>query len=73
MGSVRKVGENIGKGTLGILSALNGFGTPGIGGKYDKNDAAKDTRSSSSQVSSAWHTARDDAAGSDGVPADRHK
>jgi len=44
-----------------------------VGGKYDKNDAAKDTRSSSSQVSSAWHTARDDAAGSDGVPADRHK
>lgn len=44
------------------------------GGGYDKTDAAKDTDSSTRDVSSAWHDARDDAAkeGGWGVPADRH-
>ncbi len=44
------------------------------GGGYSKSDAAKDTDSSTSKVSEAWHTARDDAAkeGGWGVPADRH-
>jgi len=44
------------------------------GGSYDKTDAAKDTSSSTSKVSEAWHQAREDAAkeGGWGVPADRH-
>jgi hypothetical protein len=29
--------------------------------RYDKSDAAKDTNSSSRDVSRAWHDARDDA------------
>jgi len=42
--------------------------------KYDKTDAARDTDSSTSQVSHAWHDARDHAAeeGGWGVPKDRH-
>ena len=41
---------------------------------YGKADAAKDTDTSTSKVSEAWHDARDDAAkeGGQGVPADRH-
>lgn len=41
---------------------------------YDKADAARDTGSSTSKVSEAWHDAREDAAkeGGHGVPADRH-
>ena len=42
--------------------------------QYSKNDAAKDTESSTSDVSRAWHDARDDAAksGDWGVPSNRH-
>lgn len=42
--------------------------------QYDKKDAARDTDSSSKDVSHAWHDARDDAAkdGGHGVPHDRH-
>lgn len=41
---------------------------------YGKEDAAKDTNTSTGKVSEAWHDARDDAAkeGGWGVPADRH-
>ena len=44
------------------------------GGGYGKGDAARDTGASTSQVSQAWHDARDDAAreGGHGVPSDRH-
>ncbi len=44
------------------------------GGGYDKADAAKDTDTSTSKVSEAWHDARDDAAkeGGHGVPENRH-
>lgn len=44
------------------------------GGSYSKSDASKDTSSSASQVSHAWHDARDDAAkeGGWGVSKDRH-
>ncbi len=44
------------------------------GGGYDKNDAAKDTGATASQVSEAWHDARNDAAkeGGQGVPSNRH-
>lgn len=44
------------------------------GGGYDKADAARDTGVSTSQVSHAWHEARNDAAseGGHGVPKDRH-
>jgi|GEM_PF-2605277 len=31
---------------------------------YNKNDASRDTNSSSSETGKAWHAARDDAAGS---------
>lgn len=43
-------------------------------GGYDKKDAAKDTDSSTKEVSKAWHEARNDAAkeGGHGVPEDRH-
>jgi hypothetical protein len=43
-------------------------------GGYDKSDAARDTGASTSQVSAAWHDARDHAAdeGGWGVPKDRH-
>jgi len=46
----------------------------GYGGGYDKTDAAKDTDSSTSSVSHAWHDARDDAAkeGGHSVPSNRH-
>jgi hypothetical protein len=46
----------------------------GVGGGYDKSDAARDTDSSTGKVSEAWHDARDDAAreGGHGVPKDRH-
>lgn len=40
--------------------------------KYTKKDAAKDTKTSVKEVSNAWHQARNDAAGSVGVPKDRH-
>jgi len=33
-----------------------------MSGPYDKEDAAEDTDSSISEVSRAWHDARDDAA-----------
>ena len=39
-----------------------------MGGKYSESDAAKDTNSSSKEVSEAWHSARDDAAGSGHLP-----
>lgn len=44
------------------------------GGGYDKTDAARDTDTSTSKVSEAWHDARDAAAeeGGWGVPPDRH-
>jgi hypothetical protein len=44
------------------------------GASYDKTDAAKETQSSTSQVSRAWHDARDDAAKEGGwsVPSNRH-
>ena len=44
------------------------------GGGYDKTDAGKDTDTSTSKVSQAWHDARDHAAeeGGWGVPTDRH-
>lgn len=50
------------------------MGKDEYGGGYDKSDAARDTDSSSSKVSEAWHDARDDAAeeGGWGVPKDRH-
>jgi hypothetical protein len=37
-------------------------------GGYDKTDAAKDTGSSTSEVSHAWHAARDDAQSSGELP-----
>lgn len=42
--------------------------------KYNKKDAAKDTKTSTSKVSRAWHDARNDAAkeSGHGVPSDRH-
>jgi len=42
--------------------------------RYGKEDAAKDTDTSTSKASEAWHDARDDAAkeGGWGVPSDRH-
>ena len=42
--------------------------------KYTKKDAAKDTQSSTSDVSRAWHDARNHAArsGGHGVPRVRH-
>lgn len=45
-----------------------------MAGEYNKVDAAKDTGRSTSEVSRAWHTARDDAAkeGGWGVPDNRH-
>ena len=41
---------------------------------YGKEDAAKDTDTSTGKTSEAWHDARDDAAkeGGWGVPSDRH-
>lgn len=44
------------------------------GGGYGLKDAARDTDSSTSSTSHAWHDARDAAAeeGGHGVPADRH-
>lgn len=46
----------------------------GWGGGYDKTDAARDTDTSTSKVSEAWHDARDDAAreGGHSVPSNRH-
>ncbi|MCK6463009.1 MAG: hypothetical protein L6Q29_04325 [Candidatus Pacebacteria bacterium] len=43
-------------------------------GGYSKENAAKDTNTSTSKVSEAWHDARDDAAkdGKWGIPSDRH-
>lgn len=35
---------------------------------YDKKDAAKDTDTSTSKVSEAWHDARDDAQKADQLP-----
>jgi len=40
--------------------------------KYTEKDAAKDCGDSMKNVKSAWHQARDDSAGSWGVPKDRH-
>jgi len=40
-------------------------------GSYNKKDAARDTSSSSKDVSKAWHQARDDAA-SDGFLNERN-
>jgi len=42
--------------------------------KYSKKNAAKDTKTSTSKVSKAWHDARNDAAkeGGHGVPSNRH-
>ena len=43
------------------------------GGGYDKSDAAKDTGSSTSKVSEAWHDARNDAVrdGGHGISSSR--
>ena len=42
--------------------------------QYSEKDAAKDCNDSTSNVSEAWHEARNDAAesGGHGVPRDRH-
>lgn len=43
-----------------------------MGSGYDEKDAAKDTGSSTSEVSRTWHQARDDAASS-GHLSERNK
>jgi len=40
--------------------------------KYTEKDAASDCNDSVKNVNAAWHQARNDAAGTQGVPADRH-
>ncbi|MCX6788842.1 MAG: hypothetical protein WCO21_02400 [bacterium] len=40
--------------------------------KFDKKDASKETNATPKQVSDAWHVARNDCAGTWGVPTDRH-
>jgi hypothetical protein len=40
--------------------------------KYTEKDAAKDCDDSIKNMKSAWHQARNDSAGSWGVPKDRH-
>jgi len=52
---------------------LRNFGTPGIGGGVDKNEAAAITGSTPKEVASAFHQAKDDSEGFWGVPRDRHK
>ncbi len=44
------------------------------GGGYSKDDAARETDTSTSKASEAWHDARDHAGkeGGWGVPKDRH-
>lgn len=48
---------------------------PSVMAEYEKDDAAKDTQSSISEVSKGHHCARDDAAAEGGwrVPHDRHQ
>lgn len=40
---------------------------------YDKPDAAKDTGSSTSEVSASWHQARDDSGAREGKDAETFK